>query len=453
MDKDTADELLKMLKKVDSGTPHFFAYHPGDAEDGARLALNKRRLPKAEITAWKKEGLTATKMVTGKARKGEGYIEFATTQKNIPGGLQAMQRILRKLGLDEAIPPLKKAVPVIDLALDMKEEDEKTLAGVVASGGLTDKVQEMLLALDGQLKDLEERAVDDDDMLADLVKRQKEQIKRHGELKKVADVATGDPSAVLEAQSAVEEGGDLSGQAGGVLTDLAEPVSTLLESLVDLGSKVPKQEALKLLSEEKAKEAVADVQGKVDQAIKTRKTLVGKLMGADNKLDQADEMLDLGEELLAALKAHQASTKGSRERAAAVKRLKATSSRWFTLSGDAISGLADLASAVGKEDDDRSKAISKYLEALTEGIPFDLSDTLGDIAKKVEKGKVEATDGDLLRAGAQITQALEFLEANMDVLALAEQNPYSKKVSATKALMEPLLATQGELELIPSLAA
>ena len=134
MDQESAKEIQQLLKKVDGGKNHFFAYHSG-GDKGARLALDLRRMPLAETRKWQKEGLSASLLVTGVARAGKNGVEFATPDKSVPGGVATMQRTLRALSASDGITMLARATVLIEENLELKEAKEAPAATTGGSEG------------------------------------------------------------------------------------------------------------------------------------------------------------------------------------------------------------------------------------------------------------------------------------------------------------------------------
>lgn len=443
MDQDTAAEMLAMLKKALGGTPHFFAWHPGEADGGGRLALHRRRLPKAEIAAWKREGLPAAKLVTGKVRKGEIGLEFATSQQSVPGGVAAMQRSLRTLGTEEGLPPLKRAVPVLDAGLDMAEEEEKA---PTRDAGVSEAVGQALLELQGALDEAQDRALGDLDEHDALGQRQRAQASRHGQLSTALEHTEGDGEVRAEIGDALGFALTSNKTAATALGEVEAPLGELPGELIAVGDSIPTPAALQRQTEALALDTLAELRDRLDRLLHTRRSLLRQLARVDHELDAADDLLDLAQELLAGLAQETAGTREAHARGATARRLKAASSLWFGLLGETVDGMRALSAAVEKDDDDRSRAIAVYLGELSEDLPLDLSDRLNTVADRLENEAIPGGDPLVVAATDQIGRALALLEANLGVLALAEQNPYGKSVPAARALRASLMEAQRELE-------
>lgn len=438
MDKVKAGQIQQLLIKVNEQTSYFFAYHPG-LRGETELALGKRRLPIDDIRAWRKKGLQSSQLVTGKVRSGAVDIEFATSQKNVAGGVGNMQRLLRKLGVDDSISALKQAVAVIDLELDMTEEPEvgldgdqarwERLGGLVETlvgdktrlGGLVDAQGRRLTAIN--VGALRKRIADAQTALSEHTESGSESQAARG-LEAMA-VAQKDLSALMSA------GGEAMKTASALKRELGEILVPTLASLKPSGADAAETQLNRI-------DVALDG---VEQALQRNEEAVA---AAERRAGSLSLGLAVIEELLAGMDQSGTMSPARRARLASAAALSKSSSDYSESLYNGMVGLTELSRQLAVEDDERCMEISVYLDRLADGAPHDLCAALDAV---VEEARGEGTRlGEVLdTATAQVEVGLEFIDRNVEVLELVEDNAYGVKVALVEAMLGPLMAARADL--------
>ena len=440
MDKVKAAQIQQLLIKVNERTSYFFAYHPGRRGE-TELALGKRRLPVEDMRAWRKNGLQSSQLVTGKVRSGADGVEFATTQKNVAGGVGNMQRLLRKLGLDAAIPALKQADVVIDLALDMTEEPE------VGPGGDGDGARWERLGA------LVEELVGDKARLGGLVDAQGRRLKalNVGALRsKVQETRDALAEHAADATSEQAQRGELA--ITSALNDLkalnasgADAMKVALALKQELAEiLVPTLEALKPEGLEAAEAQLRRVDAALDALEEALKRNESTVAAAEHRAGSMALGLAVLGDLIAELNKAESLSPERRARLACAAALSKASSDYSESLYNGMVGLTELSRQLAMEDDERCMEISVFLDKLADGAPHDLCAALDAVVEQA-RGDALGLGGALDTANGQIEVGLDFIERHHDVLELVEGNAYGVSVALVEAMLGPLMAARGDL--------